>query len=307
VRTLEEPRPGAGQARIRLSYAGVNFLDVYRRRGDMKVPLPYIPGLEGAGIVEDLGEGVESVKAGDRVAFTNQPATYAAAACIAADSLIPLPEGIRLDAGAALAMQGLTAHYLLHDFRAVAPADTVLVHAAAGGTGLLLVQWAKHLGARVLGTVSSPAKKDVVYEAGADHVIVYTDRDFAAEAKRLTSGRGADLIIDGVGKTTFARNLNAAAVRGHVLFYGFASGLPDPIAPGILTVKSLSLSSARLRNHISTRDQLLSRAQAVLDGVRAGWLKLRVNVFALAEVAEAHRQLEQRETTGKLLLDVLGE
>ncbi len=301
---LPEPAVGPGQARVQLTHAGVNFLDVYRRRGDMKVPLPYIPGLEGAGVVESVGAGVASVRPGDRVAFTNQPATYANAASVPADSLIPLPEDLGLDQGAAVAMQGLTAHYLLHDFRAVTPGDTVLVHAAAGGTGLLLVQWAKHLGARVLGTVSSRAKREAVYEAGADGVIVYTEADFAAETKRLTSGRGADLIVDGVGRSTFARNLSAAAVRGHILFYGFASGIPEPIAPGVLAVRSLTLSSARLRNHISTRNQLLERARAVFAGVREGWLKLRVDVFGMAEVAEAHRRLEQRESTGKLLLDV---
>ena len=303
---MEEPHPSAGQACIRLATAGVNFLDVYRRRGDMKVPLPYIPGLEGAGLVEEVGAGVECVRTGDRVAFTNQPASYAGVACVAADSVIPLPDSVRFEEGAALAMQGLTAHYLLHDFRSVGPGDTVLIHAAAGGTGLLLVQWAKHLGARVFGTVSKKAKQDVVYEAGADNVIIYTEKDFVAETRRLTAGRGVDLIVDGVGKSTFAKDLNAAAVRGHILFYGFASGLPEPIAPGILTVRSLTLSSARLRNHLLTRSELLSRARAVLDGLLAGWLKLRISMFSMKDVAEAHRQLEQRETIGKLLLDVAG-
>lgn len=301
---LDEPMPMTGQVRLRLANAGVNFLDVYRRRGDMKVPLPYIPGLEGAGVVEQLGPGVESVKPGDRVAFTNQPAAYAGAACIAADSLIPLPDDIRLDEGAAWVMQGLTAHYLLHDFRVLKAGDSVLIHAAAGGTGLLLVQWAKHLGATVFGTVSSKAKEDVVYEAGADHVIIYTEKDFVAETKRRSAGHGMDLIIDGVGRSTFAKNLNAAAVRGQILFYGFTSGLPDPMAPGMLAVKSLTISSARLRNHIPTRDELLKRAQAVLTGLRAEWLKLRFKVFSMAEVGEAHRQLEQRESIGKLVLDI---
>ena len=302
LREMEDPRPRAGQARVRLAVAGVNFLDVYRRRGDMKVPMPYIPGMEGAGVVEEIGEGVDAVRPGDRVAFTNQPSSYAELACVAAESLIPLADDISLEQGGALAMQGLTAHYLLHDFRRVKPGDTVLVHAAAGGTGLLLVQWARHLGAKVIGTVSNGAKQEIVYEAGADHVVLYTEKDFAAETKRFTAGRGADLIIDGVGKSTFLKNLNAAAVRGHIVFYGFASGLPEPIAPGMLTVQSLTLSSARLRNHILTRAELLERARALLEGVRAGWLKLRFSIFPLADAPEAHRRLEQRESTGKLLL-----
>jgi NADPH2:quinone reductase len=302
LREMEEPRVRPGQARVRLAVAGVNFLDIYRRRGDMKVPMPYIPGMEGAGVVEEVGEGVQSVRPGDRVTFTNQTSTYAELASVPADSLIPLTDDISFEQGGALAMQGLTAHYLLHDFRPVKPGDTVLIHAAAGGTGLLLVQWARHLGARVIGTVSNKAKQDAVYEAGAHHVVLYTEQDFHAETRRFTGGHGADLIIDGVGKSTFLKNLNAAALRGHIVFYGFSSGLPEPVAPGVLTVQSLTLSSARLRNHILTRAELLERARAVMEGVRAGWLNLRFSVLPLAEASEAHRRLEQRESMGKLLL-----
>jgi NADPH2:quinone reductase len=304
LRDVAEPDPRAGQARVRLAVAGVNFLDVYRRRGDMKVPLPYIPGLEGAGLVEKVGPEVVTVKVGDRVAFTNQPACYAQATCVSADSLIPLPTDLTLEQGTALAMQGLTAHYLTHDFRLLTKDSSVLIHAAGGGTGLLLVQWAKQMGAQVLGTVSSEAKKQIVYESGADYVINYSEKDFVTEAKRLTGGKGADLIIDGVGRSTFLKDLNAAALHGHIVFYGFASGVPDPIPPGLLTVKSLTLSSARLRNHILGRTELLRRAQAVITGVRAGWLKLRINVFPLGKAPEAHTLLEKRETTGKLVLDV---
>lgn len=206
-------KPGAGQALVRVMAAGVNFVDIYHRRGSFPRPTPFTPGLEGCGVVEAVGEGVTSVKPGARVAYTGQPGAYAEASLVQAGSLIPLPDNFSFEQGAAFPLQGMTAHYLIHEFRALKPGVVVLIHAAAGGMGLLLVQWAHHLGARVMGTVSTEEKAKAAREAGADEVILYTQQDFVAETKRLTNGHGADLIIDGVGKTTFAGNLEAAAVR----------------------------------------------------------------------------------------------
>ncbi len=303
-RLWPEPPLGPGQARVQMAFAGVNFLDVYRRRGEMKVPLPSIPGMEGAGTVIEVASGVTDVAPGDRVAFTNQPSAYAEQVCVPTSTLIPVPYSLSLEQAAALPMQGLTAHYLLHDFRRVQAGESILIHAAAGGTGLLLVQWARHLGLRVFATVSSAAKMEAAREAGADEVILYTEKDFAAEVIRLTKGKGVDYILDGVGKSTFLKNLSAAANRGNIVFFGFSSGLPDPIAPGVLTVKSLTLSCARLRNHILDRNSLLERANAVFAGVEAGWLKIHSRTLPMENAVEAHRLLEQRQTIGKLLLSV---
>jgi len=303
-RLWPEPPLDRGQARVQMAFAGVNFLDVYRRRGEMKIPLPSIPGMEGAGTVIEVASGVTDVAPGDRVAFTNQPSAYAEQVCVSASTLIPVPDSLSLEQAAALPMQGMTAHYLLHDFRRARAGESILIHAAAGGTGLLLVQWARHLGLRVFATVSSAAKMEAVREAGADEVILYTEKDFAAEVIRLTKGKGVDYILDGVGKSTFLKNLSAAANRGNIVFFGFSSGLPDPIAPGVLTVKSLTLSSARLRNHIIDRNSLLERANAVFAGVEAGWLKIHSHTLPMEHAADAHRLLEQRQTIGKLLLSV---
>ena len=197
----------------------------------------------------------------------------------------------------------MTAHYLIHEYRSLKPGDTVLIHAAAGGLGLLLVQWAKHLGSRVIGTVSTEAKAQAARAAGADEVILYTRQDFVAETKRLTHGLGADLIIDGVGKTTFTGNLEAVAVRGHVVIHGFANGLPDPIQPVSLVWRAVSVSGGMLGHFIRTREELLRRAGAVLNGIHEGWLKLHIDrVFPLSEAVEAQRRLETRESTGKIIL-----
>jgi len=301
------PTPGPGQALVRLVMAGVNFVDIYRRRGGYPVPLPYIPGREGAGVVEAVGEGVATVKPGDRVAFAGQPGGYAEATAVPADSLIPLPADLSFEQGAAFPLQGMTAHYLLHEFRRPKPGDIVLIHAAAGGMGLLLVQWARHLGARVLGTVSTEEKSMVAREAGANEVILYTRADFVAETKRLTNGRGADLIIDGVGKTTFPGNLEAVALRGHIVIFGAASGPAEPIVPNALMARSITVSGGSLGNYLLTREELLRRAGDVVAGIRAGWLRLRIaKVLSLAQAAEAHRLLEGRHAIGKLLLSVRG-
>jgi NADPH2:quinone reductase len=296
-------KPNRGQALVRVEAAGINFIDVYQRRGTYPVKLPYTPGLEGSGIVEAVGEGVKNVKPGDRVAYVHEPGSYAEQSLVKAEHLIPLPPELSFEQGAAFPLQGMTAHYLLHEFRKVKANDIVLIHAAAGGMGLLLVQWAKHLGARVLGTASTEEKAKIAKEAGAEEVILYTKQDVVAEVNRLTNGHGADLIVDGVGKTTFAGNLEAAARRGNIVIFGAASGPADPISPNVLMNRSLTLSGGSLFNYILTTDELMRRANAVIEGIQKGWLKLRIDqVFALEKAAEAHQKLEDRKTSGKLLL-----
>lgn len=303
IKEIQIGKPSSGQALIRIEAAGVNFIDVYQRRGAYPVKLPYIPGLEGSGVVEAVGEGVKNVKPGDRVAYVHEPGSYAEQHLVKAEHLIPLPSDLSFEQGAAFPLQGMTAHYLIHEFRKIKANEIVLIHAAAGGMGLLLVQWAKHLGARVLGTVSTEEKAKIAKAAGADDLILYTKQDFATEVRRLSSGHGADLIIDGVGKTTFAGNLEAAALRGNIVIFGAASGPADPISPNILMNRSLTLSGGSLFNYILTAEELMERAKAVIDGIQKGWLKLRIDqVFPLEKASEAHQILEERKTSGKLLL-----
>jgi len=262
-------------------------------------------GVEGAGVVESVGEGVGNVKPSDRVAFTGLPGAYAEAILADADRLIPLPSEFRFEEGAAFPLQGMTAHYLIHEFRRPGPGSFVLIHAAAGGMGGLLVQWAKHLGANVIGTVSTEAKARTARTSGADHVILYTEQDFVAETKRISNGRGADLIIDGVGRTTFKGDLEAAAVRGHIVIFGAASGPADPVSPNALMPKALTVSGGSLQNYLRTPEELMQRANDVIAGIRAGWLKLNIGrVLPLAQAALAHELLETRKTEGKLVLSV---
>jgi NADPH2:quinone reductase len=303
VAPVEEPGPG--QAVVRVVAAGVNFMDVQQRLGRYPVQMPFTPGAEGAGVVESVGEGVTSVKPGDRVAYAAQPGAYAEASLVRADRLIPLTDGFSFEEGAAFPLQGMTAHYLIHEFRLPKKGDFVLIHAAAGGMGLLLTQWARHLGAHVIGTVSSDEKARVAREAGANDVIIYTREDFVAETKRLTDGHGADLILDSVAKTTFPGDLQAAAARGHIVIYGAASGPADPVSPNALSARALTVSGASLVNFIVTREEMMRRANDVLRGIREGWLKLRIDrVLPLAQASEAHRLLESRQTTGKLVLSI---
>jgi NADPH:quinone reductase len=317
---LELPDPGPGEVHVKLRAAGLNFVDVNLRRGEVRAAgpnfvdvypshgedpssLPFTPGFDGAGIIDAVGEGVKEFRPGDRVAYTGHLGTYAEASVVPAGKLIPLPSDLSFEQGAAFPHQGMTAHYLIHEYRSLKPGDTVLIHAAAGGLGLLLVQWAKHLGARVIGTVSTEAKAQAARAAGADEVILYTRQDFVAETKRLTHDLGADLIIDGVGKATFTGNLEAVAVRGHVVIHGFANGLPDPIQPLSLIWRGISISGGMLGHFIRTREELLWRADDVLNGIREGWLRLHIDkVFPLVEAAEAQRRLENRESTGKIIL-----
>lgn len=303
IQKVDIGKPGPGQALIRIEAAGINFIDVYQRRGTYPAKLPYIPGLEASGVVEEIGEGVKNVKPGDRVAYVHAPHSYAQKNLVKAEYLIPLPTNISFEEGASFPLQGMTAHYLLHEYRKIKPNDIVLIHAAAGGMGLLLVQWAKHLGAKVIGTTSTEEKAKIAKEAGADDVIIYTKQDFATEIKQLTNNHGADLIIDGVGKTTFSGNLKAAALRGNIVIFGAASGPADPISPNVLMEHSLTLSGGTLFNYILNKEELQKRANAVLEGIQKGWLKLRIDhVFPLEQASEAHSKLENRESVGKLLL-----
>lgn len=302
-----EPNPsaGRGQVLVKIHMAGLNFVDIYQREGRYAVGVPYIPGLEASGVVEAVGEGVTGFGRGDRVAYTGQIGSYSEYVAVDVDKLIKLPRGLSFEEGAAFPLQGMTAHYLIHEYRKLGPGDVVLVHAAAGGVGRLVVQWAKHLGATVIGTVSTDEKARVAREAGADHTILYTKQDFAAETKRLTNGRGAQLIVDGVAKSTFAGDLEAAAMFGHIVIFGAASGPADPISPNALMARSVSLSGGSLFHYAATREDVQRRSREVLKGMEEGWLKLRIDhIIPLAEAEKAHRLLEGRQSVGKIVLKV---
>lgn len=307
VLRLEEvplPEPGKGEARVRVRFAGVNFIDVYRRTGLYPVPgLPAVPGAEASGVVETVGPGVTEVAEGDRVAFWDAPGAYAEAVVHRAERLLALPEDVEFQAGAALPLQGMTAHYLTHTIRPLGPGDTVLIHAAAGGVGLLAVQMAKRAGARVIGTCSTEEKAERARSAGADPVIRYTEEDFVERARELTGGEGVDLAIDGVGRATFEGSVAATRIRGHVILFGQASGEPDPIRPRHL-LGSRTLTTASLFDYAQDRHELQERAGQVFEWHRRGELDVHIDrVLPLAEAAEAHRLLEGRKTSGKLLLD----
>lgn len=303
LRDRPEPAAGAGQVVVKMHAAGVNFIDIYHRRGTYPKEMPFIPGLEGAGVVETLGAGVSSVNVGDRVAFNGAAGAYAEKVAVEADKLIAIPGKMSFEEAAAVPLQGMTAHYLLHEYYRLQPGDTVLIHAAAGGMGLLLVQWAKHMKARVLGTVSSPEKAKLAMEAGADQVIDYTQGDWVEAVAQSTANKGVRLIIDGVGRTTFPGDLKAVSARGQVVIFGSASGRADPIAPNDLQARSVTISGGSLFNYVLTRQEMLMRADAVLQGISEGWLKLKIGkVLPLAQAEEAHRLLESRQTTGKVIL-----
>jgi NADPH2:quinone reductase len=309
LQDLPQPTPATGEALVRVHAVGVNFADIYYRNGSARTPVstPFTPGIEGAGVVESVGPGVTEVQPGDRVAYAGGLGSYAEFETFKAAQLVPLPGEFSFEQGAAAILQGLTAHYLLHEFYPIRRGSTVLVHAAAGGMGLLLVQWLKHLGAVAIGTVSTEEKAKIAREAGADHLILYTKQDFAEAAKKLTGGKGVDYVIDGVGKTTFTKNLDALRNRGWATVFGMASGPADPVVPNSLMMKSLTISGGALFNYITTREELLRRATDAFGGLREGWLKLRIDhTFPLAQAAEAHRLLESRQTAGKLLLRTNG-
>jgi NADPH2:quinone reductase len=301
---VPEPTPTEGQLLVRVEAAGVNFIDVYHRTGLYPNPLPLTPGLEGAGVVTRVGPGATGFREGDRVTWTKAPGSYAEVALVPAEQAVAVPEGVETRTAAAVMLQGLTAHYLCHDTCPLKPGDTCLVHAAAGGVGLLLVQMAKEKGARVFGTVSTEAKAALAREAGADEVIVYTREDFLEAVKRLTDGRGLSVVYDSVGKTTAEKSLDCLLPRGMMVFYGNSSGPAPPVDPLTLTQKgSLFLTRPTLFHYIADRASLETRAADVLGAVGSGRLKVRIGqTFPLAEAAEAHRALEGRKTTGKVLL-----
>jgi NADPH2:quinone reductase len=301
---LPTPKPGDGQALVRLEAAGVNFIDVYQRSGLYKNPLPYGLGLEGAGVVEAVGGGVTTVRPGDRVAWTGVPGSYATHNVVPADRLVALPTGVDARAGAAAMLQGMTAHYLAHSTYPLKHGDACLVHAAAGGVGLILCQMAKRAGARVIGTVSTEEKAKLAREAGADEIIFYTRQDLVAEVKRLTGGKGLQVVYDSVGKDTFEKGFECLAMRGYMVLYGASSGPVTPLDPQILNAKgSLFLTRPSLFHYIATREDLVRRAGDVLGWIQKGELKLRIGAtFPLDQAAQAHRDLEGRKTTGKVLL-----
>jgi NADPH:quinone reductase len=298
------PQPKANEAVVKLAAAGVNFIDCYHREGRYKAPLPFVPGQEGAGVVTKVGADVKSVKLRDRVAWAGLLGAYAEYAAVAADRLVPIPSGVSDQQAAAAMLQGMTAHYLVHDTHPLRRGETALVHAAAGGVGLLLVQMAHSIGARVIGTVSTAEKAKLAREAGADEVILYTQADFEAETKRLTDGKGVDVVYDSVGKTTFDKSLSVLRPRGMMALFGGSSGAVPPFDPIILTQKgSLFLTRPSLTQYIATREELMTRSGAVFGMIAAGKLKLRIeHTYRLAEAQRAHRDLEGRKTTGKLLL-----
>lgn len=298
------PIPGAGQARVRLEACGVNFIDIYQCTGAYKGSLPLTLGQEAAGVVDALGPDVRHVSVGQRVAFTSAQGTYAEYAVAPAWRLVPLPAGSSAQEGAAVMLQGLTAHYLTHSTFPLKPNDTALIHAAAGGVGLLLVQIAKRLGARVLGTTSTEVKARLVREAGADEAILYGEQDFVAEVKRLTNGKGVDVVYDSVGQTTFEGSLECLRPRGYMVLFGQSSGPAPAIDPQILQHKgSLFLTRPTLIHYTTDRAELMQRAGDLFKWIAAGELHVRIDkTFPLAKAADAHRYLQSRQSQGKLLL-----
>lgn len=301
---VPDPQPAASQVLVRIEAAGVNFIDLYQRGGQYVTQLPAILGQEAAGTVAALGPGVTELKVGDRVAYAGVLGAYAEYAAVPADRLVKLPDGVSARQGAAAMLQGMTAHYLATTTYPLKAGDTCLVHAAAGGVGLLLCQIAKLRGARVFGTVSTREKAELARGAGADEVILYTEQDFEAEVKRITGGAGVSVVYDSVGQTTFDKSLNCLRRRGTMVLYGQSSGPVAPIDPQVLNRKgSLFLTRPTLAHYIATRAELVARAADVFGWIEGGKLTVRIGrEFPLAEAAEAHRQLEGRKTTGKVLL-----
>jgi NADPH:quinone reductase len=300
---VAEPKTTPGHLIVKVAAAGVNFIDVYHRTGLYPKELPFTPGLEAAGEVLAVGEGVSGFAVGDRVASPLAQGAYAELALVLADKAVRVPAGIDWGQAAAAMVQGLTAHYLSHDTFKLAAGHTCLVHAAAGGVGLLLIQLAKRLGARVIGTVSTEEKAQLARQAGADEVILYTRQDFEEEVLRLTQGRRLSVVYDSVGQATFEKSLRCLAPLGMLVLYGQSSGLVPPVSPSRLSSGSLFLTRPMLFDYVPDRQTLERRAGELFAWVREGRLKLRIgHTFALAAAAEAHRALEGRETTGKVLL-----
>jgi len=304
VHDLEPPQPGPGEVLVDVAASGVNYVDTYQRSGTYQIPLPFLSGVEGAGTVTALGDGVTDLEVGDRVGWVAAPGSYAEQVLLPADKAIPVPEGVPLDVAAAVLLQGLTAHYLSTSTYPVQAGDTALVHAAAGGVGLLLTQMVGKLrGGRVIANVSSEEKAALARAAGADEVIRYDQADFAAEVLRLTADEGVQVVYDGVGRTTFEGSLASLRRRGLLVLYGAASGPVPPFDPIRLMAGSFFLTRPTLAHYTATRDELLTRAHAVFDWVAAGRLAVRIGGrYALSDARKAHEDLQGRRTTGKLLL-----
>jgi len=303
---LPVPKPKANEAVVKITTSGINFIDVYFREGRYSAALPFVDGQEAAGTVTEVGSDVTSVKVGDRVAYTGAIGSYAEYAAVPADRLVHVPDKVTDQQAAAAMLQGMTAHYLLNSTYPLKKGETALIHAAAGGVGLLLVQMAKNIGARVIATVGTEEKAKLAREAGADEVILYTQQDFEAETKRLTENKGVHVVYDGVGKSTFEKGLNVLRPRGYMVLFGGASGAVAPFDPIALSQKgSLFLTRPSLFHYIATRQELEQRSSDIFNLIVAGKLKLRVgHVYRLEEVQQAHRDLEGRKTTGKILLAV---
>jgi len=304
VADVAVPRPKPNEAVVKVAAAGVNAIDGQFRDGSLRTPLPFIPGQEGAGVVTEVGAQAKTVKVGDRVAWSGVLGSYAEYVVSPEEHLVPVPAGLTDEQAAAAMMHGLTAHYLVNDAHKLKAGETALVHAAAGGVGLLLVQMARAIGARVIGTASSEEKAGLAREAGADEVIVFTRQDFESEVKRLTGGKGVDVVYDGVGKATFEKNLNVMRLRGMLVLYGMSSGPVPPVDPAKLSEKgSLYMARTTLAHFTATREELLARTGALFAMIADGKLKVRIaKTYPLAEAAQAHRDMEARKVAGKLLL-----
>ncbi len=301
---VDDPVPASGQALVKVEAIGLNYIDTYHREGLYPVNLPCIPGMEAAGTVAAVGAGVDQVAVGDRVAYAGVLGSYAELAAVDAGQLVPVADGVDLETGAAAMLQGMTAHYLAYSTFPLDSGHTALIHAAAGGVGLLLVQMAKQAGARVIGTVSTEAKEALARGAGADEIIRYTENDFEAETMRLTDGKGVDVVYDSVGKSTFDQGLNVLRPRGYMVLFGQSSGPVPPFDPGQLNAKgSLYLTRPTMLHYVSDRQELLRRAGDVFDWIAAGELDLRIgDRFQLSDAAAAHAALQGRKTTGKVLI-----
>jgi NADPH2:quinone reductase len=307
VMHLEEvpvPRPEPSEALVKVSLAGVNSIDGYFREGRLRTPLPFIPGQEGVGVVTAVGSKAKLVKVGDRVAWSGLLGSYAEFVLSPEEHLVPVPVSISDEQAAAAMIHGLTAHYLVNDAHKLKAGETALVHAAAGGVGLLLVQMAHAIGARVIGTASSQEKAELARAAGADEVIIFTKHDFETEVKRLTNGEGVEVVYDGVGKATFDKNLNVMRRRGMMVLYGMSSGPVPPVDPAKLSEKgSLYMARTMLAHFTATREELLARTSALFNMIAEGTLKLRIaKTYPMADAPQAHRDMEERKMAGKLLL-----
>ena len=301
---IPAPQPKLAEALIKVNVAGVNSIDVQFRDGRLRTPLPFVPGQEGAGVVTAVGAQARAVKVGDRVAWSGTLGSYAEYVAAPEEHLVPIPSSISDEQAAAAMMHGLTAHYLVNDAHRLKAGETALAHAAAGAVGLLLVQMARAVGARVIGTVSSEEKAQLARDAGADEVIVFTRQDFESEVKRLTGGKGVDVVYDGVGKDTFEKNLNVMRPRGMLVLYGMSSGPVPPVDPAKLSEKgSLYMARTTLAHFTATREELLARTSALFNLIADGKLQLRIaQKYPLAEAPQAHHDLESHKLSGKLLL-----